>query len=95
VNTSKVLSFENARIQKAVEREEPCRETVISVLRQAIRDLESGKEFANKVVIVFYDDSGQNYYHQTYIGGPTPTEAIGILHLGKEDCLIMADVKEE
>jgi hypothetical protein len=95
MNTNKILSFEKARIQRAVSREEPCRETVISVLKQAIRDLETGREFANKVVIILYDDSGQNYYHQTYLGGPTPVEASGILDLGKDDCKIIADIREE
>jgi exonuclease VII small subunit len=48
MSESNVTTLDKVRIERAVSRNEPCLETVISALEQALTELKNGDTYANK-----------------------------------------------
>jgi hypothetical protein len=84
---SNVTTLDKVRTERAVSRNEPCLETVISALEQALTELKNGDSYANKCLIVLLNDEGPlaTQFPEVYLGGVTPIEALGLLSLAEDD----------
>lgn len=89
---SKVTSLDEMRIKRQVEQNEPCHETVVAALEQALADLKNGNEIANKAIIILLHDEGplavQN--PEIYLAGLSPLEGVGLCILARDDCTDIA-----
>lgn len=86
-NFSNVTTLDKIRIERAVRRNEPCLDTVIAALEQALTELKSGSIFANKCLVILLKDEGPltTQCPEVYLGGVTPIEALGLLSLAEDD----------
>lgn len=84
----KISNLKEKWVERAITENLPCQETVVTSLNQALSDLEKGTETANKVLIIFFDDSSSKDFPtwQIYLGGMAPTEGIGVCALAAEEC---------
>ena len=83
--SSSVASLDKKRIEKAVEENEPCKETVIALLEEIVKGLKEGKDPSNKCVVIMLQDDDNYYFHQIYSAGMLPPEGIALTELAKDD----------
>ena len=71
------------RLIKTIEHNQPSQATVLARINQVELELKTGREHANKVVIILLDDSGgSQYYFVPYSAGLKPSEAAFLCNMG-------------